>query len=126
MGRREMRHMKKPGSVDEYIATAPKETRSKLKELRRAIKETAPAAEERISYRIPYYSYKGRLVYFSAFTKHIGLYVPTPIIEEHKRELKGYETTKATVRLPLDKKLPVMLIKKLVRDRMKRNEAGKD
>ena len=74
---------------------------------------------------MPYYAYKGRLAYFAAFKRHIGLYVPTPVIEEHKRELGDYETSRATIRLPLDKKLPISLIKKLVRARMKENEARK-
>jgi uncharacterized protein YdhG (YjbR/CyaY superfamily) len=80
---------------------------------------------ERISYGMPYYNYKGHLVYFRLAKAHIGLYVPPPVIEEHKNELKDYETAKATVRFPLDKKLPIMLIKKLVKARMKKNEAKK-
>lgn len=115
----------RPRTVDAYIAAAPKEVRSKLKELRAAIRKAAPAAEERISYRMPYYAYKGRLAYFAAFKKHIGLYVPTPVIAEHRSELKAYETSGATLRLPLDKKLPVALIRKLVQARMKKNAAKK-
>ena len=74
---------------------------------------------------MPYYSYEGRLAYFQLWKNHIGLYLPTPVIEEHKRELKGYETSKATIRIPLNEKLPVTLIRKLVRARMKKNEARK-
>ena len=117
--------MKKAKDVDEYIAKAPKEVQGKLKELRIAIKSTAPHALEKISYGMPYYGYKGRLVYFAFAKKHIGLYLPPPVIQEHKSELKGYETSKATVRFPLDKKLPVVLIKKLIKDRMKKNEEKK-
>lgn len=120
-----MKKTPKAKDVDSYIAAAPKEVRSKLKELRAVIRKTAPAAEEKISYGIPYYGYKGRLAYFSVWRAHIGLYIPTPVVEEHVRELKGYETTKATIRFPLDKRLPVALIKKLVKARMKKNEAGK-
>ncbi|HEY2931027.1 MAG TPA: DUF1801 domain-containing protein [Acidobacteriota bacterium] len=120
-----MKKMLKPKSVDAYIAAAPKEVQRKLKELRATIRKTAPDAEERISYGMPYYGYKGRLAYFAAFKKHIGLYVPPPVIEEHKSELKDYETARATVRFPLDKKLPIALIRKLVRARMKKNEAKK-
>ena len=74
---------------------------------------------------MPYYAYKGRLVYFSIWKSHIGLYIPTPVIAEYESELTGYETTKATVRFPLDKKLPVALIRKLIKARMKINEARK-
>ncbi len=115
--------MLKPKNVDAYIVAAPKEVQNKLKELRAVIRKTAQDAEERISYGMPYYGYKGRLAYFRLSKNHIGLYIPTPVIEEHKSELKDYETAKATVRFPLDKKLPVMLIRKLVRARIKKNEA---
>jgi len=117
--------MKTPKDVDEYIASTPKEVQGMLKELRTMIRKAAPKAEERISYGMPYYGYKGRLVYFRLSKKHIGLYIPTPVIEEHKEELKKYETATATIRFPLDKKLPVALIKKLVRARMKKNEDAK-
>jgi len=114
---------KKPKDVDEYISQAPDEVQSKLRELRAAIKETAPTAVERISYGMPYYHYEGRLVYFAHAKAHIGLYIPTPVIEEHKKELADYQTAKGTVRFPLDRELPIPLIKKLVKARMKKNEA---
>lgn len=113
---------KKPKDVDAYITAAPKEVQGKLKELRTTIRKMAPDAEERISYGMPYYSYNGRLVYFAAFKKHIGLYIPTPIIEEHKNELKNYKTAKGTVRFPIDKPLPIALVRKLIKARMKKNE----
>ena len=112
--------MKKAKDVDEYIASAPKEVRGRLKELRAVIKSAAPKAEERISYGMPYYGYKGRLAYFAYAKNHIGLYIPTPIVEEHKSELKDYETAKATVRFPLKVKLPLALIKKLVKASVKK------
>ena len=115
----------KPKTVDAYLAAAPNEVRSKLQELRAIIRKTAPAAVERISYGMPYYGYKGRLAYFCLWKTHIGFYVPTPVIAEHKAELVAYETTSATVRFPLDKKLPVALIRKLLKARMKKNDAGK-
>ncbi len=117
--------MLKPKSVDAYIASTPKEVQGRLKELRAIIKSAAPTAVERISYGMPYYDYKGRLVYFSLAKAHIGLYIPTPVVSEYKSELEAYETTNATVRLPLDKKFPVALIKKLVKARMRKNEKGK-
>jgi len=111
--------------VDAYIAKAPKEIQQKLRELRKAIKQVAPDAEEKISYRMPFYSYKGRLAWFAAMKTHIGLYLRPPVIEEYKDDLVVYTTTKSAIHFPLDKKLPVSLIKKLVRARMKMNEAGK-
>src|SRR5581483_732926 len=113
--------MEQVKDVDEYIALSPQEVQYKLKELREIIKSAAPKAQEHIRYGMPYYYYKGRLVYFGLSKKHIGLYILTPIIEEHKSELKGYETTKAAIRFPLDEKLPIKLIKKLVKARINKN-----
>jgi uncharacterized protein YdhG (YjbR/CyaY superfamily) len=73
---------------------------------------------------MPYYHYRGRLVYFSAFKNHIGLYIPPPIIEEHKKELKKYGTSKSAVRFPMNGKLPVMLITKLIKARMRKIETS--
>ncbi len=111
-------------SVDKYIEAAPEKVRPKLREVRAAILDAAPNAAESISYRMPYYSYKGRLAWFGLHREHIGLYLRPPVIEEHKTELRGFVTTKSAVHLPLDRDIPVPLVKKLVRARMKKNEAG--
>jgi uncharacterized protein YdhG (YjbR/CyaY superfamily) len=74
---------------------------------------------------MPYYEYQGRLAYFMLAKNHIGLYIPPPIIAKHKKELKGYGTSTGTVRFPLEEKLPAALIRKLIRARMRRNEAGR-
>lgn len=111
--------------VDAYIKAAPKEARVKLVELRKIIKGTAPGADEGISYRMPYYNYKGALVWFAAFKNHIGFFVRPPVIKEHRQELKGYETTKSTVRFPIDKPLPIALIRKLIKSRIAKNEDTK-
>lgn len=114
--------MKRAKDVDEYIVNAPEDLQSRLKEIRKIIKSSAPKAEEKISYGMPYYGYKGRLAYFSYFKEHIGLYLTPPIIEDHRRELKDYETAKATVRFPNKEKLPLALIKKLVKARVRMND----
>jgi uncharacterized protein YdhG (YjbR/CyaY superfamily) len=122
--------MKAWKSVDEYIAAAPKEVQPKLRKIRAAIRDVAPDAGESISYGMAFYNYKresgfkGRFCYFGLQKAHIGLYIPPPIIEEHKDELAEYRTTKSALQLPLDRPIPISLIKKLVRDRMKRHEAG--
>ena len=120
-----MKSARKPKNVDAYLAATPKEARSKLKALRAIIRAAAPTAVERISYGMPYYDYKGRLAYFCLWKTHIGFYIPTPVIEEHKGELAAYKTTSATVRFPLGKRFPVALIRKLIKARMKKNEAGR-
>lgn len=115
--------MKRAKDVDEFIALAPKEVQLRLRELRTAIKSVAPDAQECISYAIPYYHYKGRLVYFAYAKKHIGVYAITESVrKQFKDELKGYEMSKGTIRLPLSEKLPLALVKKLVKAQMKTND----
>ena len=112
----------RPKNVDSYISAAPKESRAKLQQLRRVIRAVAPKAKEGISYRMPYYDYHGALVWFAAFKSHIGIFLRPPVIAEHKRELKRYVTTKSTIHFPIDKPLPLALIKKLVRARLTKNK----
>jgi uncharacterized protein YdhG (YjbR/CyaY superfamily) len=114
--------MEKVKNVDTYIAKAPKNLRPKLKQLRVLIKKLVPTAQERISYGMPFYDYKGRLIYFAAMRGYIGLYIPPPIIADHAEELNAYITTKSAIHLPLTK-LPVALIKKLIGARIKHNES---
>lgn len=114
--------MDKPKNVTEYISKAPQEMRAQLRHLRAVIKKAAPKAAERISYGMPFYEYKGRLVYFAAMKGYIGLYVPPPIIAKFSKELKVYKTTKSAIHLPANK-LPLALIKKLVATRMRHNES---
>jgi uncharacterized protein YdhG (YjbR/CyaY superfamily) len=109
-------------SVDAYIAQAPKAVQGKLRDLRAAIKTAAPTAKERISYGIPYYEYSGRLVYFGLWKKHVAMYALGDVVDEHRGELKGYETATATIHFPLDQDLPLALIKKLVKARMRKND----
>lgn len=112
-----------PKDVDEYIEKAPKESQGKLRELRAAIREVAPNAVERISYGLPCYGEKGRTVYFGAMKAHIGLYgISAAVLEEYKGEVASYAAAKGTIRLPLDKDLPLELVKKMVKARMEGNE----
>jgi uncharacterized protein YdhG (YjbR/CyaY superfamily) len=110
-------------AVNAYIAAAPKATQPMLRQLRQAIKSAAPKAEEKLSYRMPYYAYHGRLIYFAAHRNHIGMY---PIIGREKelyaKELKPYLTAKATLQFPIGQPLPILLVKKVVRERAKENE----
>ena len=114
--------MNKPKTVTEYITQAPIGKQSILRQLRSLIKKAAPEATERISYGMPFYDYKGRLVYFANMKDYIGLYIPPPIIPNHAKELQTYVTTKSAIHLPLNK-FPKTLIKKLIQARMKHNES---
>jgi uncharacterized protein YdhG (YjbR/CyaY superfamily) len=112
-----------PNQVDAYIDSVSKHAQKNLNALRKAIIQAAPKAIERISYGMPYYAYKGRLAYFRLAKNHIGLYIPTPTIEDYKKEVGNYYASQATLHLPLDKKLPIALIKKLIKARMEYNKS---
>jgi len=108
-------------SIDEYIGTFPEDVQKMLEEVRATIKAAAPEAEEKISYQMPTFFLKGNLIHFAAFKNHIGLY-PTPSgTEAFKRELSIYQGAKGSVRLPIDKPLPLKLISRIVKFRVVEN-----
>jgi len=111
-------------AVDAYIVAAPKAVQPMLRELRKAIRTAAPTAEEKMSYGMPYYAYHGRLIYFAAHRNHVGMY---PIIGREKalyaKELKPYLAAKATLQFPIGKPMPIALVKKIVKERAKGNQA---
>jgi uncharacterized protein YdhG (YjbR/CyaY superfamily) len=111
----------KAATIDEYIAAFPANVQKKLKEIRSAIRASAPDAGEKISYAIPTFTLNGNLVHFAAFKNHIGFYPAPKGIEAFKKELSKYEGGKGTVQFPMDKPLPVALIKKIVRYRARQN-----
>ena len=106
-------------SVDEYIRSQPEAVQVKLKQIREAIKNAAPRAEEIISYQMPAYKLHTNLVYFAAFKNHIGFFPTSGPIKKFKKELVPYETSKGTIKLPLDKKIPLGLITKITKFRIK-------
>ncbi len=108
-------------SIDEYIATFPKETQKLLKDLRTAIKASAPNAEEKFSYGIPTFFLNGNLVHFAAFKTHIGFYPAPSGIEAFKKELSMYKQAKGSVQFPLDAPLPLKLVGKIVKFRVAEN-----
>ncbi len=94
-------------SINEYIATFPKDIQEILEKLRATIRKAAPDAEETINYQMPTFTLKGNLVHFAAFKKHIGFY-PTPSgIEKFKKELSVYQGAKGSVQFPLDRPIPL-------------------
>jgi uncharacterized protein YdhG (YjbR/CyaY superfamily) len=109
--------------VSAYIAQAPKEAQAKLRQLRAIIKATAPQAKEYMGYGMPAYDYKGKLAYFGGYKKHIGFYPLPATIHANINALKAYKTSKGAIQFPLDKPLPVTLIKRLLAFRMKENNA---
>ncbi len=109
-------------SIDEYIATFPKETQNIMQELRAAIKAAAPEAEEKIAYQMPTFALNGNLVLFAAWKNHIGFYGTSDAIQETlKDELSMYANEKGSLKFPFNKPLPVELIKKIVKLRVAEN-----
>jgi uncharacterized protein YdhG (YjbR/CyaY superfamily) len=101
-------------SIDEYIRQFKPDVRAILRELRKAIKERAPGATEKISYQMPTFHLNENLVHFAAFAKHIGFY-PTPsAVAAFERELTSYERAKGSIQFPIDQPLPLELIRRMV------------
>ena len=111
----------KPASVDDYIASFPLEVQDALNQVRATIKQTAPEAEETISYAMPAYKLNGMLVYFAAFKHHIGLYALPSGNEAFKKELKTYKTGRGSIQFPLNKPMPLDLIARIVKFRVIEN-----
>jgi uncharacterized protein YdhG (YjbR/CyaY superfamily) len=106
-------------TVAEYFAKVPPESRKVLRQLRAAIlSSVSEDATETISYGIPAIKYNGIVVWYAAFAKHCSLFPTASVIEAFRKELRGYPTSKGTVKFPADKPLPTALIKKLVKARV--------
>ncbi len=110
-----------PESIDVYISQFPLELQETLQTLRKVIKESAPDAEEKISYQMPTFSLHGNLVHFAAFKSHIGFYPAPSGIEAFKDELSVYKGAKGSVQFPIDKLLPYELIGRIVKFRAAEN-----
>lgn len=105
-------------SIDEYIDGFPEDVQKVLQELRTVIKESAPGATEKISYQMPTFFLKGNLVHFAAYKSHIGFYPSPSGITAFQEEISKYKNAKGSVQFPLDKPLPVDLIKRIVKFRV--------
>ena len=112
-----------PQTIDEYIAGFPADVQKILQKIRVTIHEAAPEATEKISYQMPTFYLNGNLVHFAAFKDHIGFYPVPSGIEKFKKELSVYKQGKGSVQFPLDKPIPYGLITKIVKFRVKENQA---
>ena len=111
--------------VDAYLSRLPKESRAALEKLRQTVKSTVPEAVEVISYQIPTFKYHDRmLVSYAGFSAHCSFFPGIGPIIEHQSELESFQTSKGTIRFTTDKPLPPALIKKLVKTRIRLNEAN--
>jgi uncharacterized protein YdhG (YjbR/CyaY superfamily) len=116
-----MNRKQTPKTIDEYIATFPKNVQIILQQFRDAIREAAPQAKETISYRMPAFKQNGILVWFAAFKNHIGFYPKTSAIEAFKGKLILYRTSKGAIQFPLTQPIPLDLIKQIVEFRVEEN-----
>lgn len=107
-------------TVAEYLARVPEPARSALNQIRAAIREVIPAdSTDVISYNIPAFRHNKKiLVWYAAFASHCSIFPGAAIIEQFKGELTGYTTAKGTVQFPLDKPMPLKLIKKMTKARV--------
>jgi uncharacterized protein YdhG (YjbR/CyaY superfamily) len=110
-------------SIDDYIAASASEVRPILKKIRLTISSAAPDARELISYRMPAFRQRGILVYFAAFTNHIGLYPPVSGDPRLEKALSPYMGPKGNLKFQLDRRIPYALIGRVVRLRVKQELA---
>jgi len=111
-----------PQTVDDYLAALPEGARATLEKIRKVIKAAAPKATEVISYRMPMYKQNGMLMGLAAFKDHCSLFPGSTAVEIHKDELKAYQTSKGTIRFPIDRPPPAALVRKLVKTTIAKNE----
>jgi len=110
--------------VEEYLARLTDPARDMLSKIRDAIRSAAPPeATETISYKMPAFKYNGVLVWYAAFSNHCSLFPTAAVMDKFKVELKSFATSKGTIQFPLDKPLPIALIKKIVKERVRQIES---
>jgi uncharacterized protein YdhG (YjbR/CyaY superfamily) len=110
--------------VEEYLARLTDPARDMLSKIRDAIRSAAPPeATETISYKMPAFKYNGVLVWYAAFSNHCSLFPTAAVMDKFKDELKRFSTSKGTIQFPLDKPLPIALIKRLVKERVRQIES---
>jgi uncharacterized protein YdhG (YjbR/CyaY superfamily) len=112
-----------PKDIDQYIATFPTEVQTVLEQVRQTIRDAAPDAKETISYRMPAFKRHGILVYFAAWTNHIGLYPPISGDKTLDGAVARYAGPKGNLQFPLNEPIPYDLIERIVKLRVKQDSA---
>ena len=103
----------RPETIDEYIEAQDEAVRPRLREVHAVIREAIPEAEERMSWSMPTYWRGRKLIHFAASKKHLGLYPGGEATTVFSEELKGYDVSKGTIRIPWDRDLPAELIRRI-------------
>ena len=114
----------KPTTIEEYIDAAPIESQDKLRQMHQTIRNSAAGASESLKWGMPAYSHQKILVTYAAFKHHVGFYPMPSAIKAFAKDLKNYKTAEGSVQFPLDQKLPLALIKKIVKFRVKESKEG--
>jgi uncharacterized protein YdhG (YjbR/CyaY superfamily) len=114
--------MANPKTVNEYIGGFPTDVRKRLREVRQTIRKAAPKAKETIKYQIPTYVLDGNLVFFAGFKHHIAVYPVPQATGDLKKQLEPYRAHKSTLQFPLEKPMPLPVIRKVVRELVKERE----
>jgi uncharacterized protein YdhG (YjbR/CyaY superfamily) len=112
-----------PATIDDYIASRPPAVRPILKKIRATVRKAAPESIEKISYRMPAFFQNGVLIYFAAFNHHIGLFPPVRGDEKLMKDVARYQGPKGNLQLPLDEPISYGLISRIVKARMKKQQA---
>ena len=107
------------GTIDEYIAAFPPDVQKVLQQVRTTIRKAAPEAVEAIKYGIPTFVLGENLVHFGGFKTHVGFYPSPSGIEAFKKELSAYQGAKGSVQFPLDRRMPLTLITRIVKFRVR-------
>lgn len=111
----------KPKDIDGYISQFPADTQAVLQKVRETIRHAAPDAKEVISYQMPAFKQHGILIYFAAWTKHIGLYPPISGDKALEKAVARYAGPKGNLQFPLDEPMPIALIERIVKLRVKQD-----
>ena len=109
-------------NINDYLKNLPVDVKDALQRLRDIIHKTAPGVEELISYGMPAFKYHGMLVYFAVFKNHCSLFGGNgSLTTKMKEDLKDFKTTKGSIHFTVQKQLPALLIKKIIKARMQEN-----
>jgi uncharacterized protein YdhG (YjbR/CyaY superfamily) len=111
----------RPKSITQYINAAPKEARKKLREMRACIRASAPGAKESLKWGMPAFSYRRILVMFGAFKHHVGLYPTASAVTAFAHDLAKFATARGSIQFPLEKPLPLPLIRKITAFRVRQS-----
>jgi uncharacterized protein YdhG (YjbR/CyaY superfamily) len=114
----------KPTTIEEYIKAAPADMRKRLLQLHKCIRAAAPGAVEGLKWSMPAYSYQKILVTFAVFKHHIGFYPMPSALKAFAKDLTKFKTASGSIQFPHDKPLPISLIAKIVKFRVKESKEG--